>query len=134
MFGSEKKAKLGGGPIATLIGVDASIDGNLLFKGGMRIDGVVRGNVTAEEGQPSMLVLSENARIEGSVRAGHLVLNGTVVGPVMGEELIELQPKARITGDVHYRALEMHPGAVIDGTLSHLEEGRPGLKLASSNE
>lgn len=133
MFNSDKK-KLGGGPIATLIGAEATITGDLVFRGGLRIDGVVRGNVRAEEGQASMLVLSENARIEGSVQAGHLVLNGTVVGPVQGDDLIELQPKARITGDVRYQVLEMAQGAVVDGQLAHIEGGRPGLKLAASND
>ncbi len=133
MFNSDKK-KLGGGPIATLIGAEATITGDLLFRGGLRIDGVVRGNVRAEEGQASMLVLSENARIEGSVQAGHLVLNGTVIGPVQGDDLIELQPKARITGDVRYRVLEMAQGAVIDGQLTCVESSRPGLKLAASND
>ena len=133
MFNSDKK-KLGGGPIATLIGAEATITGDLLFRGGLRIDGVVKGNVRAEEGQASMLVLAENARIEGSVQAGHLVLNGTVVGPVQGDDLIELQPKARITGDVRYRVLEVAQGAVVDGLLAHVEGSRPSLKLAASND
>jgi cytoskeletal protein CcmA (bactofilin family) len=132
MFGEKKK--LGGGPIATLIGADTRIEGSITFKGGLRIDGQISGNVCALEGEPSMLVLSENGRIDGEVRASHLVLNGTVVGPIQGEDLIELQPKARITGNVRYRALEMHHGAVIEGSLTHLEGARPGLKLAASNE
>ncbi len=133
MFKSDKK-KLGGGPIATLIGAEASIVGDLTFRGGLRIDGVVKGHVKAEEGQASMLVLSENARIEGSVQASHLVLNGTVIGPVQGDDLIELQAKARITGDLRYRTLEIQQGAVVDGQLAHLDDSRPGLKLAASND
>lgn len=133
MFNSDKK-KLGTGPIATLIGAEATITGDLVFRGGLRIDGVVKGNVNAEDGQPSMLVLSENARIEGSVRASHLVLNGTVLGPVQGDDLIELQAKARITGDVRYKSLEIQQGAVVEGQLAHLDANRPGLKLAASND
>ena len=108
--------------------------GDVRFKGGLRIDGEVRGNVIAEEGEPSMLVLSENARIEGQVRAAHLVVNGTIVGPVQADELLELQPKAQVSGEIRYRAIEMHHGAVLDGALAHLEDARPDLKLAASNE
>jgi cytoskeletal protein CcmA (bactofilin family) len=44
--------------------------------------------------------------------------------------LLELQPKARIEGDVFYKALEMHQGAVIAGQLKPLEEGeKPLLKF-----
>lgn len=131
MFG---KKKLNPGTIDCLIGAGTVIRGDVHFKGGLRIDGEVRGNVLAEEDEPSMLVLSENARIEGRVRAAHLVVNGTIVGPVQADDLLELQPKAQVSGEIRYRAIEMHHGAVLDGALAHLEEARRDLKLAASNE
>lgn len=117
--------------IDSLIGADTAIEGNIRFKGGLRIDGRVKGDVIAEEDEISMLVISEHARVEGQVRVAHLLVNGEVVGPVYSSELLELQPKARITGDVQYKALEMHGGAVVSGKLTHantVEE--PVLKLA----
>ena len=74
--------------------------------------------------------------MEGAVHADHVIVNGSVVGPVHAAELLELQPKARITGNVHYRALEMHQGAMIAGQLfpaAVLVEEKPPLKLASNN-
>ena len=132
MFGDKKKAPTSA--IETLIGKDTVIRGDVIFKGGLRIDGRVNGNVIAEEGAQGMLVLSENACIEGQVHASHLVINGMINGPVLSEELIELQSKARVTGDVRYRSLEMHNGAVVDGSMSHLDGTRPSLKLAASND
>ncbi|MEK9775334.1 MAG: polymer-forming cytoskeletal protein, partial [Quisquiliibacterium sp.] len=81
---------------------------------------------------PSMLVLSEQARIVGEVRAANLVINGTIEGPVQADASLELQPKARIRGEVRYRALEIHQGAVVDGVMAHLESAGPNLKLASN--
>ena len=89
MFG---RKKLNPGTIDCLIGAGTAIQGDVRFRGGLRIDGEVRGNVIAEDGAPSMLVLSENARVEGQVRAAHLVINGTIIGPVQADELLELQP------------------------------------------
>lgn len=119
--------------IDSLIGISTTIEGNVHFKGGLRIDGQVKGNVVADPEQPSMLVISENARVEGEVRVAHLVVNGEIVGPVHSSELLELEPKARITGDVHYKALEMHGGALVAGKLTHDQIGEPMLKLAMSN-
>ncbi|WP_019139560.1 bactofilin family protein [Noviherbaspirillum massiliense] len=119
--------------IDSLIGISTTIEGNLNFKGGLRIDGHVKGNVIAESDQDSMLVISEQAKVEGEVRVAHLVVNGEIVGPVFSSELLELQPKARITGDVHYKALEMHGGALVCGKLTHEQVGEPMLKLAMSN-
>jgi cytoskeletal protein CcmA (bactofilin family) len=113
--------------IETLIGQHTVIAGDLTFSGGLRLDGRVRGNVIAEHGKSSMLVVSETAVVEGEIRVGHLILNGTVNGPVHAQELLELQPKARIDGEVHYAALEMHQGAVVQGRLVPLTE--PEVRL-----
>ena len=121
------------GTIDSLIGISTRIEGNVRFQGGLRIDGQVKGNVIAEGDEPCMLVISEHAKVEGEVRAAHLVVNGEIVGPVYSSELLELQPRARITGDVNYKALEMHGGALVAGKLTHDQVGEPVLKLALSN-
>jgi cytoskeletal protein CcmA (bactofilin family) len=125
MFGRKTKST-----IDSLIGAATSIEGNVHFKGGLRIDGRVKGDVIAEADEISMLVISEHARVEGEVRVAHLLVNGEVIGPVYSSELLELQPKARITGDVQYKALEMHGGAVVSGKLTHSTTEEPLLKLA----
>lgn len=110
--------------IDCLIGVGTSVEGNVIFSGGLRVDGQVRGNIIAEEGKPGTLVVSEQARIEGEIRVPHLVINGAVVGPVHSAEYVELQAKANVTGDVHYNTLEMQLGAVVQGRLVHMNEGK----------
>jgi cytoskeletal protein CcmA (bactofilin family) len=121
--------------IDSLIGAGTTITGDIVFSGGLRVDGDVKGNVRAVGDQPSMLVISEHARIEGEIDVSHLVINGTVIGPVRSGEFLELQAKARVTGDVEYNTLEMHLGSVVQGRLVH--QGTPAkaveLKLASSN-
>jgi cytoskeletal protein CcmA (bactofilin family) len=108
--------------IDTLIGADTRVEGNIFFSGGLRIDGAVRGNVSEPPDTPSTLILSEHGRVEGAVAAAKIVLNGKVIGPVKAGQFIELQPKARITGDLHYKSLEMHTGAVIEGRLIYIGE------------
>lgn len=108
--------------IDSLIGEGAVFEGNVTFSGGLRVDGRVKGSVQSSDGQPSTLVLSERARIEGEIRVSHAVINGTVIGPVFGSEYVELQAKCNVTGDVHYRTLEIQLGAVVQGRLVHQEE------------
>jgi cytoskeletal protein CcmA (bactofilin family) len=108
--------------IDSLIGDGTTVEGNVIFSGGLRIDGRVKGNVLTSDDQPSTLVLSERARVEGEIRVSHAVVNGTVIGPVYASEYVELQPKCNVTGDVHYRTLEIQLGAVVQGRLVHQEE------------
>ena len=77
---------------------------------------------------------AERVAATGRVRGGHVIINGQVNGPIQSDELLELQPQARIVGDVRYEVLEMHQGATIDGELRPLKaEEKPSLKLAASN-
>jgi cytoskeletal protein CcmA (bactofilin family) len=105
--------------IDSLIGAGTTIEGNLNFSGGMRIDGQVNGNVVAAQGKPSTLVLSEHARVNGEVNVTHLVINGAISGPVFASEYMELQSKAKVNGDVHYTTLEIQLGAIVEGRLIH---------------
>ena len=109
--------------IDSLIGAGTVVNGNVSFTGGLRIDGQVEGNVVAANGEPSTLVISEQAKVDGEIRVSHVVVNGTVNGPVIADNYLELQPRARIFGDVSYKTLEMHVGAVIRGRLNHAEPG-----------
>jgi len=122
--------------IDSLIGVGTKIEGNITFTGGLRVDGEVVGNVTAVSDEPSTLVLSEKARIEGEISVSHLVVNGEISGPVYVAEFLELQSRSRVKGDVHYNNLEMHLGAVVEGHLVHQsgesESKTVELKLATS--
>ena len=133
MFG--KKTNKPQGRIDSLIGVGTSLEGDVTFTGGLRVDGEIRGNVRGADGQPATLVISEHARIEGEISVSHLVINGTVIGPVHSSDFLELQTRARVTGDVEYSTIEMHLGAVVQGRLVH--QGAPAkaveLKLAASN-
>jgi len=132
MFGKKGESKPLG-RIDSLIGAGTRIEGSLLFTGGLRIDGEVKGSILAAEGaSSSMLVLSEHARVEGAVNVAHLVTNGTVVGPVVVTESLEMQSKSRIVGDVEYAVIEMQQGAVIEGRLLHSGGKSVELKLATS--
>jgi cytoskeletal protein CcmA (bactofilin family) len=132
MFGKKTQP-----PIRSLVAPGSEIRGNMVFTDGLRVDGSVIGDLRANEDKRSILVISESAHVVGQIYADHVIINGYVQGPVHASELLELQPKARIEGDVHYKALEMHQGATITGQLhpmlSASADEKPVLKLAANN-
>ncbi|WP_298429764.1 polymer-forming cytoskeletal protein [Ottowia sp.] len=103
--------------VKSIIGPGMRVDGPVDFQDGLQIDGTVLGDVKANPDQPSLLVITETGSVQGAIRADHVVIGGSVVGPVQAAELLELQSKARVEGDVQYKALEMQQGAVIAGQL-----------------
>ena len=124
MFG--KKTNFSSARIDTLIGQGTEINGDLVYAGGLHVDGRINGNVVAEEGSSSILILSEFGHIEGEVKVPSIVINGKIVGDVHGSTRVELAPKSRVKGSVYYNLIEMAIGAEVNGALVHQpNDGKP---------
>lgn len=111
--------------IDSLLGSSTRIQGDLIFSGGLQLEGRVAGHVRAGEG-PSRLVVGEAAEIEGSVEAEVVELHGIVRGDILARGRIQLGPRARVEGNLSYGALEVAAGALISGKLVKLEDAEPG--------
>ena len=116
-----KPSSKDGQAVDTLIGPQVTIRGDFEFSGGLYVEGRIVGRVTAVEGTQAVLMLAENGSIEGEVRAPVVMLDGRLDGDVHASERVELAAKARVTGNVHYRLVEMHAGAQLTGRLVHAD-------------
>jgi len=128
MWGNDKRKVT---QIDSLIGQQTEIKGEINFSGGLHVDGVVEGNITAPINSGAVLTLSEQGSIKGEVRVPNIILNGTVLGNVYAEEHIELAPNARVTGNVYYNLIEMSVGAEVNGSLVHSADmaSQPALPI-----
>lgn len=117
--------------IDTLIGITTEMKGDIAFSGGLRIDGKVKGNITARSDDNSTLVLSENAVVTGDVSVPHMIVNGKIKGNVRSAERLELQPKAEINGDITYKVLEIAAGAQLNGTMTRITDKAGVVTLKS---
>ncbi len=112
--------------IETLIGAGTTLTGDIAFRGGMHVDGQVRGNVVGgDETATTLFSLANSGRIEGSVEASEVVVNGTVEGDVIARDRVELGPTARVTGNVIYGLVQMAVGAEVNGKLIHRPTATP---------
>jgi cytoskeletal protein CcmA (bactofilin family) len=123
MLGNKRKNP----EIDTLVGRNTRVSGDIQFRGGFHVDGYIKGNVVAEHDTPSVLSISENGTVEGTVSVPHVVLNGTVKGDVSARERVQLGATARVIGNVYYNLIEMAIGAEINGKLIHEPAGQPAL-------
>ena len=105
---------------SSLISGNLSLVGDLMFEEGLKVSGEVRGNVAHKPGTQSLLALSAEGRIEGNVSSYDALIDGTIVGDLVVEHLLELHSNARVRGNIHYRQLSMENGAVVDGTLNRM--------------
>ncbi len=127
---AKKSAEKPCNTIDTLVGAKTELKGDIVFSGGLRVDGKIRGNITSAGEENSTLVLSENGVITGDVTVPHIIINGKVNGNVHASSRIELQDKAEITGDLVYRVLEIAAGAVINGAVKRDAVEKGGAVVA----
>ena len=106
--------------IDSLLGAKTRIQGDLVFAGGLHLDGSVTGNVKPEGQGASRLVIGETGVIEGSCEAQVVELHGTVKGDITGRMRVVLGPRARVEGNLHYGTVEMAAGAAIKGLMVKL--------------
>ena len=114
---------------SSLIADNLAIQGDLEFSEGLKINGRVRGSVSFKPGTTSLLALSVNGVVEGDVSSYDALIDGTIVGDLQVEHLLELHSNARVRGNITYRQLSMENGAVVEGTLRRLDEAAPLLEL-----
>ncbi|MDR2172932.1 MAG: polymer-forming cytoskeletal protein [Burkholderiales bacterium] len=114
--------------IDCLINADTVINGDVIFTGGLRVDGTVNGNIITHEGKSGTLIISQQAKVEGRVAVTHAVINGEIQGDIITQEFLELEAHARVSGNITYHTLEMHHGAIVSGKLTHairVEQSEP---------
>ena len=121
MWGQNKKPKQTA-HIDSLIGQNTEIHGDVIFSGGLHVDGTIKGSVIAEKGDDSVLTLSERGIIEGEVKVPNVVVNGSVIGDVHATGHVELAAQARVHGNVYYSLIEMAMGSEVNGKLMHQAE------------
>ncbi|VAW75571.1 Polymer-forming bactofilin [hydrothermal vent metagenome] len=131
MFNGKKP---GVAKIDTLVGRNTVVEGDVIFTGGLHVDGCIKGNVIAEKDSLSVLTLSEKGRIEGEVRVPHIILNGSVEGDVHAMDRVVLASQANVTGNVYYLLIEMAIGASVNGSLVHVDNDKKPKLITHSNK
>jgi cytoskeletal protein CcmA (bactofilin family) len=133
---NKRKSGLEVTKLTSLIAPNVEIRGDVVFSGGLRVDGRVHGNVRNESNGPGLLVLSENGSVTGNVEVHDAVVNGTINGDLSVGHFLELQSRARVSGNISYRKLQMECGAAIDGRLQSLgdEASTAGAAPATREE
>lgn len=132
MLGS-KKTGFGAGGNTTLVSRDTTIVGDVHFSGNLDVEGVVKGNILAEDGKEAVVRVIDKGTVQGEIRAPSVIINGTVEGDVYSSKNLELAAKGRVQGNVHYTLLEMAAGSEVNGSLTHLDSSEMGRGAAKAD-
>ncbi|MEK6302589.1 MAG: polymer-forming cytoskeletal protein [Acidobacteriota bacterium] len=111
-FGKNDEA--GNDSDAGLIGKGVEVSGDIVFAGGLRVEGRVMGSLVSESGT---LIVEQAARIEARVDVGICIISGTIEGNLSAKSRIEIHKTARVRGDITTPVLLVEEGAVVNGNV-----------------
>ena len=115
MFGflkeKDDKINLDNYTITTIVGADTVVEGTIITKSSVRIDGTLIGGVSAE----GVVILSKNGRIKGNIMAENIVIAGVVEGNMQIREKVNVEPTGEIYGDITTKSLLIDEEFVFQG-------------------
>jgi len=116
--------------LTTMIGKDCVLEGKLLLKEGIRIDGIVKADIETE----GFMSITETAEVTGNLKAHEILISGKVTGNVIALQTLELEKSAIVRGDVNTQNLKIHLGAQINGKMNMAAESSVSERSESENE
>jgi cytoskeletal protein CcmA (bactofilin family) len=114
-------AELGNQEFPTVIGPDATFKGEMIFEKGLRLQGKFEGKINSS----GRLHIAREAKLQGDVEAGAIIIEGEVKGNLSATDRIELKQSARYEGDLSAAKLVVDEGAVFSG---HVTVGPDAVK------
>jgi cytoskeletal protein CcmA (bactofilin family) len=95
------------------VGRGINVSGRLVFQEPVRIEGRFRGEVSSSE----LVVISEQASVEGKVRTPRVLILGELTGDIVGAKSVVLGPRARVKANIHTESLTVCEGAQLEGDI-----------------
>ena len=114
-------SKMSGEEMTTVIGKETKFTGTIDLKGGLRVDGVVKGKIISTD----EVTVGSSGLVEAQIEARSAVIAGKMVGDIHATERIELQANCDVEGDLRTKSLVIEQGAVFCGGC-HMKEGKSG--------
>lgn len=103
-----------GGDLNTIIGKGSIVEGSIKVQSSLRIDGRVKGDITATDS----LVIGREGEVEGEIRVKNAIVGGRIKGKVFASGKVVLEAKSSFNGEVKASKLVIDEGAVFDGVCS----------------
>jgi cytoskeletal protein CcmA (bactofilin family) len=104
--------------VNTIIGVDSVVNGDITAGGFTRVDGDLRGDLSAK----GRVVVGERARMRSDVSGTFVTVGGVVQGDVLASERLVVLSTGLILGNVLTRRIQADRGCLIHGQITVLPD------------
>lgn len=97
--------------INAFLGKDTEFEGKLSFKGAVRIDGHLKGEIFTE----GTLIVGESAVIQSDIHVSHIIISGEITGNIMADSRIEIHAPGKVFGNIQSPVIVIEEGVIFEG-------------------
>lgn len=106
------------GTLSGFVGNGTKLTGEATFKGMLRIDGHLSGNITSADGT---LLVGTNGQVDADIAVAVATIHGTVNGDITASCRIEIGRTSRVIGNIQTPSLVIEQGGVFEGSCRMLQ-------------
>jgi cytoskeletal protein CcmA (bactofilin family) len=120
MFGGKnRKESEDGRELNTILGKGSVIEGKIIIKNGVRVDGRVVGEISST----GTITVGDNGEIEGDITAIRAIVGGKVKGRINASAKAVLEANSVFIGDLQTATLMIDEGAMFEGRCLMVGDG-----------
>jgi cytoskeletal protein CcmA (bactofilin family) len=115
----------------TVIARPAKFEGRVSGSGEIVVNGIVSGTIEAS----GTVRVADQGRVEATVHGKTVTVAGTVTGDITADDRIELEPSARVDGNITAPRILIQDGATFRGQVNMKEPSkRPDVRTSSARK
>jgi cytoskeletal protein CcmA (bactofilin family) len=107
------------GLLSGFVGNGTTLTGEANFKGMLRVDGHLSGQVKSEGGT---LIVGNNGQVDADIEVAIATIHGAVNGDITASQRLELGRAAKVNGNIQTPSLVIEQGAVFEGSCKMIQQ------------
>jgi cytoskeletal protein CcmA (bactofilin family) len=107
------------GLLSGFVGNGTTLTGEANFKGMLRVDGHLSGQVKSEGGT---LIVGNNGQVDADIEVAIATIHGAVNGDITASQRLELGRAAKVNGNITTPSLVIEQGAVFEGSCRMFQQ------------
>lgn len=120
MFGGKSRKEIEDGrELNTILGKGSVIEGKIIIKNSVRVDGRVVGEISST----GTITVGDNGEIEGDITAVRAIVGGKVKGRINASAKAVLEANSVFIGDLQTATLTIDEGAMFEGRCLMIGDG-----------
>jgi len=116
-----KSSNVNGSNADSLIAKGVEVNGDLLFRGNLEVNGKITGSISSQEGS---MTIDRNGEVDAQIDVAVCIIRGVLRGNVKAKSRVEVYKTAKVDGEIATPVLLVEEGAQCNAAVMMAEQAK----------